>query len=31
MLLHNHAHMGQSIAYARMIGLIPPWSEPGPK
>jgi uncharacterized damage-inducible protein DinB len=26
-LLHNHEHMGQSIAYARMAGVKPPWSE----
>jgi uncharacterized damage-inducible protein DinB len=26
-LVHNHEHMGQSIAYARMIGVKPPWSE----
>ena len=25
-LVHNHEHMGQSIAYARMIGVTPPWS-----
>ncbi|MGH9510155.1 MAG: DinB family protein [Terriglobales bacterium] len=23
---HNGEHMGQSIAYARMCGVIPPWS-----
>jgi uncharacterized damage-inducible protein DinB len=28
-LVHNHEHMGQSIAYARMIGVVPPWSQPG--
>lgn len=27
LLVHNHEHMGQSIAYARMIGVVPPWSE----
>ncbi len=26
-LVHNHEHMGQSIAYARMIGVVPPWSK----
>jgi uncharacterized damage-inducible protein DinB len=26
-LVHNHEHMGQSIAYARMMGVKPPWSE----
>jgi len=25
-LVHNHEHMGQSIAYARMMGVVPPWS-----
>ncbi len=27
LLVHNHEHMGQSIAYARMIGVAPPWSQ----
>lgn len=26
LLVHNHEHMGQSVAYARMIGVVPPWS-----
>ena len=26
-LTHNHEHMGQSIAYARMNGIAPPWSK----
>jgi uncharacterized damage-inducible protein DinB len=26
-LVHNHEHMGQSVAYARMIGVVPPWSQ----
>jgi uncharacterized damage-inducible protein DinB len=26
-LVHSHEHMGQSIAYARMIGVVPPWSK----
>src|SRR4051812_11093782 len=26
LLVHNHEHMGQSIAYARMVGVVPPWS-----
>jgi uncharacterized damage-inducible protein DinB len=26
LLVHNHEHMGQVIAYARMSGVIPPWS-----
>jgi len=25
-LVHNHEHMGQAIAYARMMGVTPPWS-----
>jgi uncharacterized damage-inducible protein DinB len=24
---HMHEHLGQSIAYARMNGVAPPWSE----
>jgi len=27
MLNHGHEHLGQSIAYARMNGITPPWSE----
>ncbi len=30
-LVHNHEHMGQAIAYARMSGVTPPWSAPRPK
>ena len=26
-LNHMHEHLGQSIAYARMNGVTPPWSE----
>lgn len=26
LLVHNHEHMGQAIAYARMSGVAPPWS-----
>ena len=26
-LAHNNEHMGQSIAYARMNGIAPPWSQ----
>jgi hypothetical protein len=26
-LLHNNEHLGQSIAYARMNGITPPWSQ----
>lgn len=27
LLNHVHEHFGQSIAYARMIGVTPPWSQ----
>ena len=27
---HGHEHLGQSIAYARMNGIVPPWSEGPP-
>jgi hypothetical protein len=23
---HMHEHLGQSIAYARMNGVVPPWT-----
>jgi uncharacterized damage-inducible protein DinB len=26
---HAHEHLGQSIAYARSNGVVPPWSRPG--
>ena len=26
MLSHTHEHLGQSIAYARMVGVVPPWT-----
>jgi len=26
-LAHNHEHMGQMIAYARMNSVVPPWSK----
>jgi len=26
-LVHNNEHMGQSVAYARMNGVVPPWSK----
>jgi hypothetical protein len=26
-LVHNDEHMGQSIASARMNGIVPPWSK----
>jgi len=28
LLAHTSEHLGQSIAYARMNGIVPPWSEP---
>jgi uncharacterized damage-inducible protein DinB len=28
LLTHAHEHLGQSIAYARSIGVVPPWSQP---
>jgi uncharacterized damage-inducible protein DinB len=28
-LAHMHEHLGQSIAYARSIGVVPPWSKGG--
>lgn len=27
LLVHNHEHMGQSVAYARMMGVVPPWCQ----
>lgn len=29
MLTHMSEHLGQEIAYARMNGIVPPWSRPG--
>ena len=26
-IVHANEHMGQLIAYARMTGVVPPWSE----
>jgi uncharacterized damage-inducible protein DinB len=26
--LHMHEHLGQSVAYARSCGVVPPWSVP---
>jgi len=26
-IIHDNEHMGQLIAYARMTGVVPPWSE----
>jgi len=28
-IVHDNEHMGQLIAYARMNGIVPPWSKPG--
>ncbi len=28
---HSHEHLGQSIAYARSNGIVPPWSQPAPE
>jgi uncharacterized damage-inducible protein DinB len=30
-IIHNNEHMGQLIAYARMNGIVPPWSVTAPK
>lgn len=30
-IVHAHEHMGQMIAYARVNGIVPPWSEGGGK
>ena len=30
LLTHNHEHLGQAIAYARSLGVTPPWSEAAP-
>jgi uncharacterized damage-inducible protein DinB len=26
-LVHMHEHMGQAVAYARVNGVVPPWSQ----
>jgi hypothetical protein len=26
MVVHAHEHLGQSIAYARANGIVPPWT-----
>ena len=31
MMRHMAEHLGQSIAYARMIGVVPPWTEDAQK
>jgi uncharacterized damage-inducible protein DinB len=28
-IVHDNEHMGQLIAYARMTGVVPPWSQAG--
>jgi len=28
-IVHANEHMGQLIAFARMNGIVPPWSKPG--
>lgn len=30
-IIHANEHMGQLVAYARMNGIVPPWSEGGAK
>jgi uncharacterized damage-inducible protein DinB len=30
LVIHAHEHLGQSIAYARTNGIVPPWSEGPP-
>jgi uncharacterized damage-inducible protein DinB len=30
-IIHANEHMGQLVAYARMNGIVPPWSQPNPK
>lgn len=29
LVTHMHEHLGQAVAYARMNGVVPPWSEGG--
>lgn len=29
-IIHDNEHMGQLVAYARMNGIVPPWSGAGP-
>src|SRR5271156_1170771 len=29
-IVHDNEHMGQLVAYARMNGIVPPWSRPTP-
>ncbi|WP_158751043.1 DinB family protein [Acidobacterium sp. S8] len=30
-IVHDNEHMGQLVAYARMNGIVPPWSQPAKK
>jgi uncharacterized damage-inducible protein DinB len=30
-IIHDNEHMGQLVAYARMNGIVPPWSLPAQK
>ena len=30
-IIHDNEHMGQLVAYARVNGIMPPWSEAGGK
>jgi hypothetical protein len=30
-IIHDNKHMGQLVAYARMNGIVPPWSKPSSK
>lgn len=29
LVVHSHEHLGQAVAYARSIGVVPPWSGGG--
>ena len=31
LVTHTHQHLGQSMAYARMNGVVPPWTIPAQK
>ena len=31
LMSHAHEHLGQAIAYARSMGVVPPWSAPQPE
>jgi hypothetical protein len=31
MIVHNHEHLGQTMAYARLNGITPPWTEEAQK